>query len=221
MIFIAFGIGLIISVPLGPLGQMMLNKVVDRGSWHGFTIAVLSSLADFFICEFFLIGTVSVGAISPWIKIVLQLVGLVFLLYMGIKEIILPYIKNKRNITPENKDNDLAKNLKIDEKSLLKNIAIVVSYYISNPTYLAFWLSFSVLVNQKFIVQHDLLHYTLFSFFFALGTLTCQYIAIKVVQGTTINGKMHDALKYISITLYSGTLLYFIYQITQNIIQII
>ncbi len=221
MIFIAFGIGLIISVPLGPLGQMMLNRAVDSGFWHGFTIAILAALADFIVCEFFLIGTVSVGAISPWVKIVLQLAGLVFLFYMGVKEIILPFIKNKRNKTPENKDKDLAKNLKIDEKSILKNIAVVVSYYISNPTYLAFWLSFSVLINQKFIVQHDLLHSTLFSLFFAFGTLTCQYIAIKVVQGATINEKMQDVLKYISIPLYSGTILYFIYHVTQNIIQII
>ncbi len=221
MIFIAFGIGLIISVPLGPLGQMMLNRAVDSGFWHGFSIAILAALADFIVCDFFLIGTVSVGAISPWVKIVLQLAGLVFLFYMGVKEIILPFIKNKRNKTPEKKENEVTEKLKLDKKSILKNIAVVVSYYLSNPTYLAFWLSFSVLINQKFIVQHDLLHYTLFSLFFALGTLTCQYIAIKIVQGATINSKMLDVLKYISIPLYSGTLLYFIYHVTQNIIQII
>ncbi len=221
MIFIAFGIGLIISAPFGPLGQMMLNRAVDNGFWHGFSIAILATLADFIICEFFLVGTVSVGAISPWVKIAIQLTGLVFLFYMGVKEIILPFIKNKRNKTPEKKDNKVAEKLKLDKKSILKNIAVVVSYYISNPTYLAFWLSFSVLINQKFIVQHDMLHYTLFSLFFALGALTCQYIAIKIVRGATVNSKVLDVLKYISIPLYSGTLLYFIYHVTQNIIQII
>ena len=221
MIFIAFGIGLIISAPFGPLGQMMLNRAVDNGFWHGFSIAILATLADFIVCEFFLIGTVSVGAISPWVKIAIQLIGLVFLFYMGVKEIIIPFIKNKRDKTPEKKDNEVAEKLKFDKKSILKNIAIVMSYYISNPTYLAFWLSFSVLINQKFIVQHDLLHYTLFSLFFAIGALTCQYIAIKIVRRATINSKVPDVLKYISIPLYSGTILYFIYHVAQNIIQII
>ena len=117
MIFIAFGIGLIISAPFGPLGQMMLNRAVDNGFWHGFSIAILATLADFIVCEFFLIGTVSVGeAISPWVKIAIQLIGLVFLFYMGIKEIILPFIKDKRNKTPEKKDNEVAEKLKLDKK---------------------------------------------------------------------------------------------------------
>lgn len=221
MIFIAFGLGLIISVPLGPLGQMMLNRAVGKGFWHGFTIAILASIADFALCEFFFIGTVSIGAISPWVKIVLQIAGLAFLFYMGIKEIVLPFIKNKKNKTTEKKANAVTEKLKFNKKSLLKNIVVVVSYYISNPTYLAFWLSFSVVINEKFIVQHDLLHYTLFSLFYAIGTLTCQYLAIIFVKKVANNSKKIEILKYISIPLYSGTLIYFVYHVTQNIIQLI
>jgi len=221
MIFIAFAVGLVISIPLGPLGQMMLNRAVNSGFWHGFSIAIMAAIADFIICEFFLIGTVSLGAISPWIKIALQLLGLAFLAYMGIKEIIIPMMKDKVRKTTENKEQSITKKLKLDEKSLLKNMALVISYYVSNPTYLAFWLSFSVLVNQKFIVQHDLLHYTLFSLFYTLGALSCQYLAIKTVQSAILKSKLMDVLKYVSVILYSGTILYFIYHVTQNIIQII
>ncbi len=221
MIFIAFGIGLIISVPFGPLGQMMLNRAINIGFWHGFSIAILAAIADFIVCEFFLIGTVSIGAISPWVKIALQLFGLAFLFYMGIKEIIIPIINNKRKGALEQKEQEGIKKLKLDKKSLLKNIGIVISYYISNPTYLAFWLSFSIVINQKFIVQHDLLHYTLFSLFYTLGALSCQYLAIKIVQSATLKSKLQNVFKYVSIVLYSGTILYFIYHVTQNIIQII
>lgn len=220
MIFMAFGLGLIISVPLGPLGQMMLNRVVDRGFWHGFSIAILSSIADFIICEFFLVGTVSIGSFNPWIKIGLQIAGLLFLAYIGVMELILPMLKAKKHKAMENTKKATEK-LRFDKKTMLKNIVTVLSYYISNPTYLAFWLSFSVLINQKFIVHHDLLHFTLFSFFFAAGTLTCQYVAILLVKKAAKTGVKREILKYISIPLYSATIVYFFYLVTQNLLHVL
>jgi len=219
MILIAFGLGLIISVPLGPLGQMMLNRAIDRGFWHGFSIAVLSSIADFILCEFFLIGTISIGAINPWIKAILQIAGLVFFFYIGVKEFILPLIKSKRDKNHKIKTIVAEKKTKLDEKLLLKNIVVVGSYYISNPMIFAFWISISVLINQRFISHHDLLHYTLFSLFFAGGTLFCQYISLLFVRKAAKAGVKRDLLKYMAIPLYSATLIYFAFHITQNILQ--
>lgn len=221
MVLIAFGLGLIISVPLGPLGQMMLNRAIDRGFWHGFSIAILSSIANFILCEFFLIGTISIRAINPWIKIILQIAGLVFLSYIVAKEFILPLIKSKRDKTHTAKAIVANEKLKLDEKLLLKNIVVVGSYYISNPMGLAFWLSISVLINQKFISHHDLLHYTLFSLFLAIGTLVCQYISLLFVKKAAETGVKRDLLKYMAIPLYSVTLIYFTFHVTQNILQII
>lgn len=220
MIIIAFGLGLIISVPLGPLGQMMLNRVIYRGFWHGFSIAILSAIADFIVCEFFLVGTVSVGSLNPWIKIGLQIAGLLFLAYIGVKEIILPLVGAQKYKATES-TKKAAEKLRFDEKMMLKNIATVISYYVSNPTYLAFWLSFSVLINQKFIVIHDLLHFTLFSFFFAAGTLTCQYVAISLVKKAAKTSVKREILKYISIPLYSATIVYFFYLITRNLLHVL
>lgn len=221
MILIAFGLGLIISVPLGPLGQMMLNRAINRGFWHGFSIAILSSIADFILCEFFLIGTISIGAINPWIKTVLQIVGLVFLSYIGAKEFILPIIKSRRDKRHTAKAIVTNEKLKFDEKLLLKNIVMVGSYHIFNPMSLAFWLSISVLINQKFISHHDLLHYTLFSLFFAIGTLSCQYISLLFVKKSAKTNVKRKILKYMTIPLYSVTIIYFAFHIAQNILQII
>lgn len=222
MVLIAFFLGLIISIPFGPLGQMMLNRAINKSFWNGFSIAILSSISDFIFCEFFLIGTVSIETINPWIKIILQTVGLVFLSYIGAKEFILPLIKSKRDKNHTTKAIVAKEKHKFDKKLLLKNIVLVGSYYISNPMGYAFWLSISVLINQKLIFQHDLLHYTLFSLFLAFGTLTCQYISILFVKKIGVKiGVKKDMLKYMTIPLYSIALIYFAFHVTQNILQII
>jgi threonine/homoserine/homoserine lactone efflux protein len=219
MIFIAFALGLIVSLPLGPIGQMMLNRLIDKGFWDGFSIAIIVTIVDFILCESFLIGTVSLSSFNPWIMIALQIAGLLFLTYIVIKEQILPIVISRSSKTDLDHE-EIVKNIKLNKNTLFKNVFTVLIYYISNPTYLAFWLSFSVLVSQKFIIHHDLLHYTLFSLFFAFGALSVQYITILFVKKATKFGLKKEILNYVSIPIYSIAIIYFFYIITQNIIQI-
>jgi len=218
MVIAAFGFGLLYSVPLGSLGQIMLNRAVDKGFWHGFSIAIIGAMADFFLCETFLIGTVSIGALNPWLKIILQLTGLIFLFYIGIKELILPlFIDRKGKTTTSHKDR-LTRKLKLNGKTMLENLFLVGIYYLSNPTYIAFWITFSALINQKFISHHNLFNYTLFSVIFSLGSLMCQYISILFVRKIGKSGVKRGVLKYISIPLYSVTIIYFFYLVAHNIL---
>jgi len=220
MIFIAFILGLIISVPFGPIGQVMLNRSIDKGFWHGLSIAIIVTIVDFMLCEFSLMGTVSLSLVNPWIMLALQIAGLFFLSYIGVKELILPLIKNrKKKADLDNKE--IVNNIKLDKNTFFKNIVTVLIYYVSNPTYLAFWLSFSVLINQKFIINHDLLHYTLFSSFFAIGAFSSQFVAILFVKKATKLGLKKEILKYISIPLYSITIIYFLYTIAENFTEIL
>jgi len=79
----------------------------------------------------------------------------------------------------------------------------------------AFWITFSALINQKFIPKHDMFHYMLFSFIFSLGALMCQYVSIMVVM--KIKGNIEQIIKYISAPLYSAVIVYFLYIIIRNI----
>jgi threonine/homoserine/homoserine lactone efflux protein len=218
MVIAAFFLGMIYSVPLGPLGQIMLNRSIDRGFWHGFSIAIIGVLADFFLCETFLIGTGNI-VLSSELRIALQGIGLVFLFYIGIKELILPAIyRGHIDKTNASYDNGTIQKIKFDGKSLLKNLFLVMVYYISNPAILVFWISFSALINQTFIHQQNLFNYTLFSLTFASGTLTCQYLSILFVNKIEKFSKIKGVLKYISSTLYIITISYFFYLTVQNIL---
>ncbi len=218
MVIAAFGFGLLYSVPLGSLGQIMLNRAVDKGFWQAFSIATIGAIADFFLCETFLIGIVSIGDLNPWLKITLQLTGLIFLFYIGIKELILPlFIGRKGKTTTSHKDK-LTRKPKLNGKTILENVFLVGIYYLSNPTYIAFWITFSALINQKFISHHSLFYYTLFSVIFSFGSLMCQYISILFCKKDRKEQRKKSIFKYTSIILYSVTIIYFFYLVAHSML---
>ena len=205
MIIIAFFIGLIFSVPIGPLGMIMLKRSTEKGFSAGFSIAIIDSIAGFIFSLTFLIGFSQI-AIEPTIKLFAQVIGLLFLLFIGIKEIF--FNKNKQNSK---------KNIALNKGSLIGNLLLVIGYYISNPTLWAFWINISVYANSNLISQKSLLNYILFSFLYALGILTTQYLAIKVMKNLDQFEKSKQTLKYVSTGLFVVTLSYFFYSSIHSI----
>ncbi len=206
MIIIAFFIGLIFSVPIGPLGMIMLKRSKDKGFWAGFSIVIIDSVAGFMFSLFFLIG---IGQIefAPNVKLIAQIIGLLFLLYIGIKEV---FLKNSKSVVEDD--------FSFNGKSLLSSILLVIGYYISNPTIWAFWINISVYANSNIFYNKNLIDYFLFSFLFALGSLTTQYISIKLMKNIVRYDKAAQALKYISSGLFVTTFGYFSYKVFENIL---
>ncbi|PIQ10671.1 MAG: hypothetical protein COZ80_05555 [Ignavibacteria bacterium CG_4_8_14_3_um_filter_37_9] len=114
MIIIAFFIGLIFSVPIGPLGMIMLKRSVEKGFWEGFTIAIIDAFAGFIFSLSFLIGIGQVE-LDPTIKLIAQLIGLLFLSWIGIKEVFF-------------KKNKYEKIISLNKGSLLGNLLLIVFY---------------------------------------------------------------------------------------------
>lgn len=205
MIIIAFFIGLVLSVPIGPLGMIMLKRSTEKGFWAGFSIAIIDSIAGFLFCLTFLVGFAQI-VVDPNIKLIAQVAGLLFLLFIGIKEIF--FNVNKQNSK---------KNIVLNKGSLIGNLLLVIGYYISNPTLWAFWINISVYVNSNLISQNSLLSYILFSFLYALGVLTTQYLAIKLMKNIERFETAKQTLKYVSTGLFVVTLSYFFYSSIQSI----
>ncbi len=72
MIIIAFFIGLLFSIPIGPLGIIMLKRSVDKGFREGFSIAIIDSIAGFIFSLSILMGIGQVE-FDPAIKLVAQI----------------------------------------------------------------------------------------------------------------------------------------------------
>jgi len=206
MIMIAFLIGLVFSVPIGPLGMIMLKRSKEKGFWAGFSIVIIDSVAGFIFSLSFLIG---IGQIEfePNLKLAVQIIGLLFLLYIGIKEI---FLKDSKSVVK----NDIS----LNGKSVFSNILLVIGYYISNPTIWAFWINISVYANSNIFYDKNLLDYFLFSFLYALGSMTTQYASIKLMKKIVLHNKAAQVLKYVSLGLFVTTFGYFSYKVLENIL---
>ena len=217
MVIAAFIMGIIYSVPLGPLGQIMLNRAVTRGFWHGFSMGIIGAIANFFYCQIFLIGTSDL-ILNPRLRMAIQLFGLLFLLYVGFKEILLPNIfTKKKNKKSKNKDTPLLQETTFDGKAFFKTFLLVITYFIANPTAIAFWINMSVLINHTFIHHQNLFNYFIFSLAFALGTLACQYFSILFFKRIRQFTKTKFIAKYVSSSLFLTAIIYFFYITIQNI----
>ncbi len=185
--------------------MIMLNRTSENGFWDGFSIALLDAIAGFIFSLLFIIG---IGQIEfdPVFKLIAQIFGLIFLVFIFIKEIFFKMTKHqKERIIPLNLG------------SFLGNLLLVISYYISNPTLWVFWINISVYANDNLINKSNLFNSIFFSLLYALGSLTTQYLAIQLMKNMNEFEKTKKILKFFSYGLFMLTFSYFLLSSIQSL----
>ncbi len=205
MIISAFFIGLIFSIPVGPLGVVMLKRSVEKGFWAGFTIAILDAIASFIFSLSFLVGIGQIE-LGTTIKLIAQLIGLILLAFISIKEIFFKKNKSKTK-----------KNISLNKSGLLGNMLLVIGYYIANPTLWAFWVNISVYANSNLLGENNMFNSIIFSLLYALGVLTTQYLAIHIIKNIEKFKNLQKSLSYVSSGLFIATFSYFFYTTIKSI----
>lgn len=83
-----FGKGLVLGVaiaaPLGPIGALCINRTLERGFWAGVAGGLGTALADGVYAMFAAAGFTAVASLLGWIELPLQVLGGLFLIYLGI-----------------------------------------------------------------------------------------------------------------------------------------
>ena len=101
-IFRGMLIGLMVSVPLGPMGVLIIQKTLHKGALSGFIAGMGAACADLFYAT---VATFGLGFVINTIKtheVILQIVGGIFLLIMGLNIYFanpLKQIKARRRVT--------------------------------------------------------------------------------------------------------------------------
>ena len=101
-IFRGMLIGLMVSVPLGPMGVLIIQKTLHRGALSGFIAGMGAACADLFYAT---VAAFGLGFVINTIKtheVILQIVGGIFLLIMGLNIYFanpLKQIKARRRVT--------------------------------------------------------------------------------------------------------------------------
>jgi threonine/homoserine/homoserine lactone efflux protein len=212
LLILAFFIGLIIAIPVGPLGQIIINRSIKRGFWHGFSLAIFDALVNFIFCVVFLYG-ISTLEMQPVVKLALNIFGLIVLFFVAVKEFFFTSRTSNKNISIETTTS-------LRTKDIFGNILLTLVYYITNPTIIAFWINFSSIVHDKIIMQSTLSNILVFSLLFSLGVLTSQYLGIIFMKYIQRIHKFKKAVKYASASLFVLTFGYFFFTVIQSIREI-
>lgn len=78
-------IGLMVSVPLGPMGVLIIQKTLHKGALAGFVAGMGAACADLFYAAMAAFGIGFVVNIIQAHELILQIVGGIFLIIVGLK----------------------------------------------------------------------------------------------------------------------------------------
>lgn len=101
-IFRGMLVGLMVSVPLGPMGVLIIQKTLHKGALSGFIAGMGAACADLFYAT---VAAFGLGYVVNTVKtheVILQIVGGIFLLIVGLKIYFdnpLKQIKARRKVT--------------------------------------------------------------------------------------------------------------------------
>ena len=78
-------VGLMVSIPLGPMGVLIIQKTLHKGALSGFIAGMGAASADFFYASVAAFGLGYVINTVQTHELLLQIIGGIFLLCIGLK----------------------------------------------------------------------------------------------------------------------------------------
>ena len=129
MIFLYKGLilGFSVAAPIGPIGILCINRTINKGYKSGIVIGLGAATADVF---YGLMAGLGLTLISNFLleqKLWFKVIGLVFLVYLGIKTIIIKKKETKINNTFGN--------------GLFKDYLTSLFFMVTNPMTILFFLA--------------------------------------------------------------------------------
>lgn len=82
-------VGLMVSIPLGPMGVLIIQKTLHKGALSGFIAGMGAASADFFYASVAAFGLGYVINTVQTHELLLQIIGGIFLLCIGLKIILI------------------------------------------------------------------------------------------------------------------------------------
>jgi len=120
-------LGFSVAAPVGPIGVLCINRTINKNFAAGFVSGLGAATADLL---YGLVAGLGLTVISTFLidqKLWIQIIGLIFLIYIGIKTII-------------KKDNELEFK-SLTDKGLLKDYFSTLALTITNPMTILFFIA--------------------------------------------------------------------------------
>jgi threonine/homoserine/homoserine lactone efflux protein len=162
-------IGFLICIPVGPINVWVVNTLIKHNFRSAFAIALGGSLMDFVYFIIILSG-LSLFNFSPKTILTLKILGVLFLLVFGLKELVF----KKQSFT-------------LDEQQLKKTpkaasfFFLGVLIYSSNPTLIATMSGLAAVIKSWKLFEYTFTNYFLLSLGLATGSASWFYLLLKIV----------------------------------------
>ncbi len=216
IVIVAFVLGVITSIPVGVVGQLMLNRLMKEGFRASFAVGLFSALLDAIYCEIGLVG-ISLVFDSIVMRSLIQGLSLLILLSYGYKHL-LP--TSRTQYSDIQSTVEVSRNSNKKNSSHLKHFFIVLTATIGNPTLFAFWVNMAHVLRSSVLVDMGIREYTLFSVTVGLGSAFCQYIVLRIVRSVRLfhSPTKRMVIHWFSASIFMLTISYFIYQYFEQLL---
>jgi len=165
-------IGFASSIPIGPIGVAVMSKSLRDGVHAGFNLALGAVAMDFLYVLVAMMG-ISAFIDHSIVRIVFEAAGFVLLLYYGLRNI---FTKLHHFEPPPNgTTNGL-------QKRFHSIFLVGVVLYLSNPTFLAYWIAVAGVVHGHGLVPVETAANVLFALGVGTGTALWFYAVVRIVH---------------------------------------
>ncbi len=161
-------VGVIISVPVGPINVTVISKGFRQGFADAFAVGLGASVMDFFYCGATMLG-LSAIVHKLEVNILFQIIGFIVLLYLGLKDV-------TARVESFKYDSLVPKNGRFRSAFILG-----VFMYISNPTLVAFWITLSGIIQSSGATSGSISDSGLFALGVGSGTALWYYSLLKAI----------------------------------------
>lgn len=163
-------IGFIMCIPVGPINVWVINTLLKHNFRSAFSIALGGAVMDFIYFMIILSG-LSFFKFSTQTVQVLKILGIIFLLIIGLKEFFQP-------ATKINVDDLELKKIPHASSFFLMGVLI----YTSNPTLIATMTGLAAVIKSWHLFQENVFNHSLLSFGLASGSALWFFVLLKTVN---------------------------------------
>ncbi|MCL5266983.1 MAG: LysE family transporter [Bacteroidetes bacterium] len=168
-LFVGLIVGMVISIPLGPINVTVISKGFKQGFRSAFGVGLGASAMDFLYCSATMLG-LSAIVHRIEVNIIFQIIGFLLLAYLGIRDV-------TTKVESFQYENFVPRGGKFHSAFL-----VGVFMYVSNPTLVAFWIMLSGIIQSSGMLANGIDGVALFAFGVGSGTALWYYLLLKAIS---------------------------------------
>lgn len=168
-LFVGLIVGLVISVPIGPINVTVISKGFKQGFNNAYAVGLGASAMDFVYCSATMLG-LSAIVHTIEVNIIFQIIGFLLLAYLGVRDV-------RTKVETFRYEGFEARSGRFHSAFL-----VGVFMYVSNPTLVAFWLMLSGVIQSSGMIGDGIVGVALFALGVGAGTSLWYYLLLKAIS---------------------------------------